>query len=185
VTAKKKDDDRREEQDKKEGFPESTIPFFFRQMERQMELWNDFAKSEEGMDAAQAGLDFAQISTKHMADIFSKIGETLPEDMSPDEVFQKSKEIYQICAESYSDMFKEAMATSSIPKQNAKLVDAFLNWKIETDRTNQDTLRNLGIPTQTDIDEIAEKLYWLDKKMDTIAKELRQANSASRRSKNR
>ncbi|MCK4443149.1 MAG: hypothetical protein KAW09_01300, partial [Thermoplasmata archaeon] len=122
---------------------------------------------------------------KHMADMFSRIGESLPEDMSAEEVSQKSKEIYMICANSYSEMFKEAMATSSIPKQNARMIDTFLNWKIETDRINQETLRNLGIPTQGDMDEIAEKLYWLDRKMDDISKNLRQSNGRSRKSKNR
>ncbi len=168
---------------KAENCPESEIPNFFQRIEEQMEIWNEFVDSEEGKDMVQAGLDLAQISTKHMANMFSRIGETLPEDMSPEEIFQKSKEIYLVCTESYSQMFKEAMATSSIPKQNAKMIDAFLNWKIETDRINQETLKNLGIPTRGDMDEIAEKLYWLDKKMDDISKNLRQSKGRSPKSK--
>ncbi len=164
---------------------ESKVPFFFKQMERQMEIWNEFIESEEGMEMARAGLDFAQISTKHMANMFSRIGESLPEGMSPEEVYQKSREIYLICANSYSEMFKEAMGTSSIPKQNAGIVDAFLTWKIETDRANQEMLRNLGLPTQGDLDEIAEKLHWLDRKIDDISKDLRKGKGRSQKSKKR
>jgi hypothetical protein len=180
---KKKNDSGRGKQDKKEGFPESAIPYFFDQMEKQMEIWSEFVESEEGQEMTSAGMDFAQISTKHMAEMFGKIGGLLPENLSPEEVFQKSKEIYLTCANSYSEMFKEAMATSSIPKQNARMIDAFLTWKIETDKINQETLKNLGIPTKDDMDEIAEKLYWLDKKMDNVTKDLRQANGRSRKSK--
>ena len=182
MTGKKKGSKKKGKQE--EGTPESAIPYFFEQMEKQMKIWNDFLESEEGRDLAQVGLDLADISTKHMADMINKIGESLPDDLSSEEVFQKSKDICLICAESYSDMFKEAMATSSIPKQNAKMIDAFLNWKIETDRINQETLKNLGVPTRDDMDEIAEKLYWLDKKMDAISKDLK-ANGRSRKSKKR
>lgn len=185
MTSKKKGSNRKVKQEEEEGPPGSAIPYFFEQMEKQMEIWNDFMDSEEGQDLSQAGLDLARISTKRMADMMGRIGESLPEDMSAEEVFQKSKDIYLVCAKSYSEMFKEAMATSSIPKQNAKMIDAFLNWKIETDRINQETLRSLGVPTQVDMDEIAEKLYWLDKKMDTISKELKQAKGRSRKSKSR
>ncbi len=180
---KKKNDNGRGKKGKEEGFPKSAIPYFFDQMEKQMEIWNEFVESEGGHDMARAGLDFAQISTKHVAEMFGKIGGLLPENMSAEEVFQKSKEIYLTCANSYSEMFKEAMATSSIPKQNARVMDAFLTWKIETDKINQATLRNLGIPTKDDMDEIAEKLYWLDKKMDTLTKDIRHANGQSRKSK--
>lgn len=164
---------------------ESKVPFFFEQMERQMEIWNEFMESDEGMDVAKAGLDFAQISARHMAEMFSRIGGSLPEDMSPEEVYHRSREIYLICANSYSEMFKEAMATSSIPKQNARMIDIFLNWKIATDRANQEMLRNLGVPTQEDMDEIAEKLYWLNKKMDDISKSLRNGNGRYQKSKSR
>jgi hypothetical protein len=180
---KKKNDSRRGKQNQEDEFPGYAIPYFFDQMEKQMEIWNEFVESEEGQEMARAGMDFAQISTKHMAEMFSKIGESLPENLSPEEIFQKSREIYSTCANSYSEMFKEAMATSSIPKQNARMIDAFLNWKIETEKVNQETLRNLGIPTREDMDEIAEKLYWLDKKMDALTKDVRHANGRSRKSK--
>lgn len=183
MTGKKKGSNRKKADE--EGTPESAIPHFFEQMERQMEIWNEFMDSEDGRDLSQAGLDLAWISTKHMSDMMGRIGESLPEDMSAEEVFQKSKDIYLICAKSYSEMFKEAMATSSMPKQNAKMIDAFLNWKIETDRINQETLRSLGVPTHDDMDEIAEKLYWLDKKMDAISKELKQTKGRSRKSKSK
>ncbi len=174
---------RKKEQDDGEGAPESAIPYFFEQMEKQMEIWNEFIDFDDGRDLSQAGLDLARISTRHMSDMMNRIGESLPEDMSAEEVFQKSKDIYLICAKSYSEMFKEAMATSALPKQNAKMIDAFLSWKIETDRINRETLRSLGVPTQDDMDEIAEKLYWLDKKLDTISKELKQSKGRSRKSK--
>lgn len=166
----------KEEQTSGKGFPESTIPLFF----EQMSLWKEFVESEEGKDVAQAGLDFAQISTRHMSDMFRKIGEALPRTMSTDEAIQKSREIYQICARSYSQMFKEAMVTPSILKQNAKALDAFLDWKIETDRASQEALNNLGIPTRNDMDEISERLYLLDKKMDGLHKELSLIASRSR-----
>ncbi|TET89713.1 MAG: hypothetical protein E3J35_09020 [Methanomassiliicoccales archaeon] len=165
--------------DEKEESQSSTIPFFFEQMERQMEMWNELIESEEGTDAAQAGLDFAQISSRHMANMFRKIGEALPRTWSTEEGLEKSKEIYQICARSYSEMFKEAMVTPSVLKQNAKVLDAFLDWKIETDNVNRGTLSGLGLPTRDDMDEIAEKLYHLDRKMDGISRDLNQLVSKS------
>jgi hypothetical protein len=185
VTTTKKSKKKKGKQSKKEGFSKSDAPFFFEQMEKQMSAWNEFVESKEGKEAAQAGLDFAQISSKHMADMFKRIGEALPQTLTSEEMFQKSREIYLICAKSYSEMYREAITTPSILKQNAKAVDSFLDWKIETDRINRDTLNNLGIPTKNDIDDIAERLYFLDKKMDRISKELGQVASQSKRSTKR
>lgn len=170
---------------RREGRSDASIPFLFEQMERQMKVWNEFIASKEGKETAQAGLDLAHISTKHMAEMFRKIGEALPQTLTSEELFQKSKEIYLICAQSYSDMFREAMTTPSILKQNARAVDAFLDWKIETDKIHQEALSSLGIPTKNDVDDIAERLYHLDKKMDRISKELSSIVSQSRESTKR
>ncbi|UCD92571.1 MAG: hypothetical protein JSV43_01185 [Methanobacteriota archaeon] len=175
------DSKRKKKPDDESESPSTSFPFFFEQMQKQMEVWNEFIESEEGTAAARAGTDFAQISGKHMANMFKEIGETFPKTWSAEEILQKSKEIYLICAKSYSEMFKEAMTMPSILKQNAKALDAFLDWKIASDDMSRETLSNMGLPSKDDMDEIAEKLYYLDKKMDGISRDLSQIASKSKR----
>jgi len=100
-----------------------------------------------------------------------------------DEVFERSTaaaegedvaitEFRDIWLQSANEAFKEVMGTSAFAAANGQLVSSMMEMREEVDAMGEDTLEQLGMPTQSDIEEVGERLVELERRQHSIETKL-------------
>ena len=81
-------------------------------------------------------------------------------------------EFRDIWLQSANEAFKEVMGTSAFAAANGQLVNAMMEMREEVDSMGEDTLEQLGMPTQSDIDEVGERIIELERRQHSVEKKL-------------
>jgi len=81
-------------------------------------------------------------------------------------------EFRDIWLQSANEAFKEVMGTSAFAAANGQLVNAMMDMREEVDAMGEDTLEQFGMPTQSDIDEVGERLIELERRQHNVEKKL-------------
>ena len=81
-------------------------------------------------------------------------------------------EFRDIWLQSANEAFKEVMGTSAFAAANGQLVNAMMEMREEVDAMGEDTLEQLGMPTQSDIDEVGERIIELERRQHSVEKKL-------------
>lgn len=83
-------------------------------------------------------------------------------------------EFRDIWLQSANEAFKEVMGTSAFAAANGQLVNAMMEMREEVDAMGEDTLEQLGMPTQSDIDEIGQRIIEMERRQHSVEKKLDQ-----------
>ena len=81
-------------------------------------------------------------------------------------------EFRDIWLQSANEAFKEVMGTSAFAAANGQLVNSMMEMREEVDAMGEDTLEQLGMPTQSDIDEVGERIIELERRQHSVEKKL-------------
>ncbi|MFO7925110.1 MAG: poly(R)-hydroxyalkanoic acid synthase subunit PhaE [Halobacteriota archaeon] len=81
-------------------------------------------------------------------------------------------EFRDIWLQSANEAFKEVMGTSAFAAANGQLVSAMMEMREQADEIGEDTLAQLGMPTQSDIEEVGERLIELERRQHRVETKL-------------
>jgi hypothetical protein len=81
-------------------------------------------------------------------------------------------ELRDIWLQSANEAFKEVMGTSAFAAANGQLVNAMMDLREQTDEISEDTLEQLGMPTNSDIEEVGERLIELERRQHSVEEKL-------------
>jgi hypothetical protein len=81
-------------------------------------------------------------------------------------------EFRDIWLQSANEAFKEVMSTSAFAAANGQLVRAMMDLREQTDEVGEETLAELGMPTQSDVEEVGERLVELERRQHRVEEKL-------------
>lgn len=81
-------------------------------------------------------------------------------------------EFRDIWLRSANEAFKEVMGTSAFAAANGQLVEAMMNIREQADDVSEDTIAQLGFPTQGDVEEVGERLLELERRQHSVEEKL-------------
>jgi hypothetical protein len=81
-------------------------------------------------------------------------------------------EFRDIWLQSANEAFKQVMGTSAFAAANGQLVSAMLEMRDQADEIGEETLAQLGMPTQSDIEEVGERLIELERRQHAVEEKL-------------
>ncbi|MHB9287314.1 poly(R)-hydroxyalkanoic acid synthase subunit PhaE [Halobacteriales archaeon Cl-PHB] len=117
----------------------------------------------EGMDgynrAYEVWMDAAEQMVERSSDVASG------EDVDP-------AEFRDIWLQSANQAFKEVMSTSAFASANGQFVEVLMEMQQEVDELTEETVANLGLPTQGDVEEVGERLVELERRQHAVEDKL-------------
>jgi len=81
-------------------------------------------------------------------------------------------EFRDIWLQSANEAFKEVMSTSAFAAANGQLVESMMEMRQEADEVSQETIAQLGFPTQGDVEEVGERLVELERRQHAVEQKL-------------
>jgi len=81
-------------------------------------------------------------------------------------------EFRDIWLQSANEAFKEVMGTSAFAAANGQLVNSMMEMREQVDEMSEDTLEQLGMPTQSDVEEVGERLVELERRQHRVEAKL-------------
>ncbi|MFB6206898.1 MAG: poly(R)-hydroxyalkanoic acid synthase subunit PhaE [Haloglomus sp.] len=81
-------------------------------------------------------------------------------------------ELRDIWLQSANEAFKEVMGTSAFAAANGQLVESMMEMQEEVNEVSEDTLTQLGMPTQSQMDEVGERLIELERRQHAVEEKL-------------
>jgi class III poly(R)-hydroxyalkanoic acid synthase PhaE subunit len=113
--------------------------------------------------------DFQKVFVEAMNRVQEKITNEMQDGIGPD----KYKELYNIWIETYSSTFKEFLKSGHFASDMGKFMSYFLEFqKYNREMLEENYLKQMSLPTKTDIDEINRELYALRKKTKELARQI-------------
>lgn len=135
-------------------------------MEDSMPDEDQMASSAEGYgDAYEVWMDAAEEMFERTAD--SAAGEEIA-----------LTEFRDIWLQSANEAFKEVMGTSAFAAANGQLINAMMDMRKQVDEFSEETLSELGMPTQSEIEEVGERLVELERRQHRVEEKLDQVLEA-------
>ena len=168
--------------------------------EEMMEQWNELAEDmNEAM--AQSMEQNMQASAAFMESWADAMEQSVPDDEefaegiegynnayevwmdAADQMFERSvaaaegedvaaTEFRDIWLQSANEAFKEVMGTAAFAAANGQLVNAMMEMREQVDEMSEDTLEQLGMPTQSNVEEIGERLIELERRQHRVEEKL-------------
>lgn len=113
--------------------------------------------------------DFQKVFVDSMKKMHENIETEMQGEISPD----KYKELYNIWIDTYSSTFKEFMSSGHFSSEMGKFMSYFLEFqKYNREMLEENYLKQMNLPTKTDIDEINKELFALRKKTKELASQI-------------
>jgi hypothetical protein len=81
-------------------------------------------------------------------------------------------EFRDIWLQSANEAFKEVMGTSAFAAANGQLINAMMDMRKQVDEFSEETLSELGMPTQSEIEEVGERLVELERRQHRVEEKL-------------
>jgi hypothetical protein len=81
-------------------------------------------------------------------------------------------EFRDIWLQSANEAFKEVMGTAAFAAANGQLVNAMMEMREQVDEMGEETLEQLGMPTQSNVEEIGERLIELERRQHRVEEKL-------------
>ena len=103
--------------------------------------------------------DLTTTMAKYWADNYSKVVGGIQGIIEAEgDASGKSKRIYEAWSGFTSDMMKEVMRTAAFSKWMGSMRDTDLDVMLQARRLSEETLRSMGSPTRSDMDEVQKSL---------------------------
>lgn len=174
--------------------------------EEMMEQWNELAEDmNEAM--AQSMEQNMEASAAFMESWADAMEQSVPDDEefaegvegyndayevwmdAADQMFERSvaaaegedvaaTEFRDIWLQSANEAFKEVMGTAAFAAANGQLVNSMMEMREQVDEMSEDTLQQLGMPTQSNVEEIGERLIELERRQHRVEDKLDQVLEA-------
>lgn len=87
------------------------------------------------------------------------------EDVSPEQ-------FRDIWLSSANEAFKQVMSTSAFAQANGQLVESIMELQQDVDEVTQDTLAQMGMATQDDVQEVGKRLVELERRQHDVEQKL-------------
>ncbi|MES3518149.1 MAG: poly(R)-hydroxyalkanoic acid synthase subunit PhaE [Natronomonas sp.] len=81
-------------------------------------------------------------------------------------------EFRDIWLQSANEAFKEVMGTSAFAAANGQLVNAMMDMRQQSQEISEETIAGLGFPTQSDVEEVGERLVELERRQHAVETKL-------------
>jgi hypothetical protein len=136
-----------------------------------MESWadamEDSVPDEEALASGVEGYDNAyEVWMDAAEQTFERTTDAAQgEDVAPEE-FRDS------WLQSANEAFKEVMSTSAFAAANGQLVSAMMDLREQTDEMGEETLAEMGMPTQSDVEEVGKRLVELERRQHRVEEKL-------------
>ena len=136
-----------------------------------MESWVDaveesMPKENECNDAVSGYNDAYEVWMNAAEEMFERTSAAADGE---DVAFSEFRDIW---LQSANQAFKEVMGTSAFAAANGKLVNAMMEMREQSDEIGEETLEQLGMPTQSNIEEVGERLVELERRQHRVEKKL-------------
>ena len=157
-----------------EDMSKSFVHLFMEGMKKQYELyelWIDGIKLES---IKKFGInEITDIFSKYFGEISEKITKTSIDALKGDtDYIQKYKEIYGYLIDSYSKMYKEILKTTGFTSLMGHTINQYLDAKNLITKYTEEYLKSIGIPTQSNINAIYEKIQILATEINNLSKKI-------------
>jgi hypothetical protein len=117
----------------------------------------------EGLQGYNRSYEVWMDAADQMFDRFNAAAEG--EEVAPEE-------FRDIWLRSANEAFKEVMGTSAFAAANGQLVETMMEMRQQTDEFSEDTIAQLGFPTQGDVEEVGERLIELERRQHEVERKL-------------
>jgi hypothetical protein len=81
-------------------------------------------------------------------------------------------ELRDIWLQSANEAFKEVMSTSAFASANGQLVQSMMEMREQADEISEDTVSQMGLPTQSELEEVGERLIELERRQHSVESKL-------------
>ena len=136
-----------------------------------MESWadamEDSVPDEEALASGVEGYDNAyEVWMDAAEQTFERTTDAAQgEDVAPEE-------FRDIWLQSANEALKEVMSTSAFAAANGQLVSAMMDLREQTDEMGEETLAEMGMPTQSDVEEVGKRLVELERRQHRVEEKL-------------
>lgn len=136
-----------------------------------MESWADaMEQSVPDEDEVAEGLEGYNDAYEVWMDAAEQIFERTSDAAEGEDV--AVTEFRDIWLQSANEAFKQVMGTSAFAAANGQLVNAMMDLREQTDEISEDTVRELGMATGTDVEEVGERLVELERRQHAVEQKL-------------
>ena len=136
-----------------------------------MESWGDAMEDAmPGEEEMQSGLEGYSGAYEAWMDAAEQMFERTADGAAGEEI--EMTEFRDIWLQSANEAFKEVMGTSAFAAANGQLVNAMMDMREHVDEVGEETLAELGMPTQSNIDEVGERLVELERRQHRVEEKL-------------
>ncbi len=120
-------------------------------------------------------MDFNSDFQRMFVEAMRRLQEKIAADMNGEITPEKYKEFYNICIETYSATFKEFMSSGDFVSDMGKFMSYFMDFqKYNRQMLEENYLKQMNLPTKTDIDGINKELYLLRKKTKELESQVKE-----------
>lgn len=115
--------------------------------------------------------DFQKVFADAMNRVNERVAAETGEGISPD----KYKDFYNIWIETYSSSFKDFLKSGRFASDMGRFMSYFMEFqKYNREMLEENYLKQVNLPTKSDIDEINKELYSLRKKTKELARQIQE-----------
>ncbi len=157
---------------------EEPFRLFQEVIESQMDLWRKW-NGKAGKELEEAAREVAPIVAQHWAKMLETIWLSAQESWVRDDPLASQDELRRYLLTSHNEMMKKVLMTKSFAGKAGGDVKRMVEGVKAWNEAMEEVLKAMRLPTKSDIDELHEALYNLSKRVDYLAKEVR--NGGSRR----
>ena len=157
-----------------ENFNDAVAESMEQNMQAQADFMESWAKALEGSVPEENAMQEGMKSYARAYEVWMDATEQMYE-RSTDLAHGKDVDVTEfrdIWLRSANEAFKEVMGTSAFAAANGQLVEAMMNLREQTDDVSEDTIAQLGFPTQSDVEEVGERLLELERRQHSVEAKL-------------
>jgi polyhydroxyalkanoic acid synthase PhaR subunit len=135
-----------------------------------LEIWKQWfdATTEVWSKSAEMSNDSLALSTQWLKIVEETRDKILSGEIRSADPFTFLKQWYDATSETWSQVVGEVISSERFMEANRKFIETYTSAVRMSHRVNEEALKNLQIPTRSDIARVAELVVSLEEKVDTI-----------------
>lgn len=136
-----------------------------------MESWtNAFGEAVPDDDVVESGIEGYTNAYEVWMNATEELFEQSTNIMDGEDV--APEEFRDIWLQSANQAYKEVMSTEAFAAANGQVVENVLELQQEVTELTEDSMAQMGMPTQTDVEEVGERLVELERRQHEVEQKL-------------